>query len=436
MRRVIIFKEMIIGIDASRANLSHKTGVEWYAYYLIRWFAKLDSKNEYILYTNKPLRGGLLDLRGEQFFSDDKKEEKIEFKNGYQVLKSPHNNFKAKVLSWPFDFFWTQGGLSLEMLFHKPDVLFVPAHTLPLIHPKNSIVTIHDIAYEHDETLYEKTKIGPQNGYKKKVFNLLAKLFTFGKYEATVLDYLRWSTKFSLKNAKKIITISNFTKDDLIKTYNADADKIEVIYHGYNKFLYNGEADRKKTKEILYKYGVDTPYLFYIGRIENKKNLPALIEAFALLKEDKKIKEKLVLVGRAGYGYDEVNYMIDQFNLSDEVIIPGWVEEDDLPFFYAGATAFVFPSKYEGFGIPLLQAMASGVPIVTSKVSAIPEVVQNSVLFFDPYNIDDMKNKIKKIIIDKGLQKELVKKGKERIKYFSWEKCAKETLNIIYGGKN
>ena len=154
---------MIIGIDASRANRCHKTGVEWYAYYLIRWLSKLDEKNEYILYTDQPLRGGLLDLTGEQYKPNDDCCESVKYhKKGYQILKSSHNNFKAKILKWPFRYFWTQGRMSLEMIFNRPDILFVPSHTLPIIHPKRSVVTNHDVGFEKEGELYEGQKIGPQ----------------------------------------------------------------------------------------------------------------------------------------------------------------------------------------------------------------------------------------------------------------------------------
>ena len=133
---------MLIGIDASRANRSHRTGTEWYSYYLIRWLAKLDADNQYILFTDKPLVGGLLDLTTKQYNGSDYKcrQDRADYdKEGYQIIKSPFNNFRAKILNWPFLYFWTQGRLSLEMILNKVDILFIPAHTLPIIHPKSRI---------------------------------------------------------------------------------------------------------------------------------------------------------------------------------------------------------------------------------------------------------------------------------------------------------
>lgn len=424
---------MIIGIDASRANKQHKTGTEWYSYYLIRWLAKLDSVNQYILYTDCPLRNGLLDLSTPQYISSPEVEEKVEFdSDGFQKIKSPHNNFKAKILDWPFHFFWTQGRLSLEMIFKRPDVLFVPAHTLPIIHPRRSVVTIHDIAFERDCNLYQKEAIKDDNGYLNLLINIVVKIFTLGRYGANNIDYLRWSTKFGLKKAEKVITVSNYSKNDLVKLYKADPNKISVIYNGYNRFLFKKIDDQAKVMNVLEKYGVNGPYLFYVGRIEMKKNIPKLIEAFSILKQNNKdMDHKLVLSGKASYGYDEANYTIHEFGLADDVVMTGWVEEDDLPYFYNGATAFIFPSNYEGFGIPLLQAMACGTPIITSCSTSIPEVVGDAALLFNPLSAKSMADNMERVILDSDLRDKLIKNGRERVAIFSWQKCAEDTLKLL-----
>lgn len=431
---------MIIGIDASRANRDHKSGTEWYSYYLIRWLAKLDSKNQYILYSDKPLKGGMMDLTIEQCACEQKPEfGEIEYdKAGFQILKSPYDNFRAKILNWPFNCFWTQGRLSLEMIFHKPDLLFVPAHTLPLIHPKKSIVTIHDIGFEIDGLLYGRDQMGSEHKTGKKIINFFVKLFTLGKFSANSMDYLRWSTIFALKNAKKIITVSNYSKQEMAEVYNdlenkiKFKNKIQVIHNGYNKYLYEKEKTAEEMNKALERYGLKKPYVLYIGRLEKKKNTPALIEAFAIMRENNKdIKHKLVLVGDAGFGYDEVKYMAQEYLLEDEVIMPGWVEEDDMPFIYCGADVFVFPSLYEGFGIPLLQAMACGVPIAASSTTSIPEVAGDAALLFNPRDVSEISESMEKIIKDNDLKNKLIVRGKKQVENFSWEKCARETLAAI-----
>ena len=158
---------MLIGIDASRANRKYKGGTEWYAYYLIRQLAKIDSTNQYVLYSDKPLTGGLIDLTDE----GGEVNGKIDLVKGCQKINSPHNNFRAKILNWPFFYLWTQARLSLEMLFHPPDRLFIPSHVLPAIHPKKSLVTIHDIGFERAKELYSSDKIGPGEGLSGKGFD-------------------------------------------------------------------------------------------------------------------------------------------------------------------------------------------------------------------------------------------------------------------------
>lgn len=425
---------MIVGIDASRANRSHKTGTEWYSYYLIRHLARIDEQNQYILYTDQPLTGGLMDLTTDDLEIKEMGliSDPIEFKNGHQTIRSPHGNFKAKVLNWPFLYFWTQGRLSLEMLFPRIDVLFIPAHTLPFVHPSKSVVTIHDIAFERDRLLYQRRDMGPDSRSSRRLINVLVRLITLNRYGANSLDYLSWSTRLALKHAKKIISVSQFTKDDIIEAYGVGGQKIAVIPNGYNRELYREITDHRAIADVLKKYDIGRPYFLYVGRLEKKKNTPNLIEAYADLRQkSKELKHKLVLVGDASYGYDEVNYAIREYNLDNEVIMPGWVEEADMPYLYNGADAFVFPSRYEGFGIPLLQAMACGVPIAASCASSIPEVAGDAALLFDPYNIRAISEAMHKVVTDNDLRRTLINRGRERVKNFDFDRCARMTLKVI-----
>jgi glycosyltransferase involved in cell wall biosynthesis len=399
---------MLIGIDASRANRKFKGGTEWYAYYLILELAKIDSTNQYVLYSDKPLTDELAELAS---------------KNG---------NFKAKVLNWPFTYFWTQARLSLEMLFHAPDVLFVPAHTLPLIHPRKSVVTIHDIGFERQEELYSSDKIGPIGGLSGQAFNLLALFFTGGKFHSNEIDYHTWSTKYNLKHANKIIAVSEFTKQELIDVYHTSGSKIAVIYNGYNAELYRPIADKKEIDSVLTKYGIKCPCIFYVGRLEKKKNTARLISAFGIMREKyKSLNYKLILVGNASLGFDEIKYVIEEFDLYSEVIITGWVPERDMPYIYNGASLFVFPSLYEGFGIPLVQAMATGVPIAASKTASIPEITAGAARLFNPNDEADMAEKMAEVLLDKQLAKKLIDRGNARVRDFSLAKCARETLAVL-----
>ncbi len=417
---------MIIGIDASRANRAHKSGTEWYSYYAIRALAKLDDHNEYILYTDTPLSGGLVDLR------DSEENTSVKYKDGFQILKSPHNNFKAKVLKWPWKFFWSQGRLSLEMLFNAPDLLFVPAHALPIFHPRKSVVTIHDIGFRREGALYERTQIGAEKQRRQGVINALVRIISAGKYGANSFDYLDWSTSFALRKARAIIAISAFTKRELMEIYSNDGKNISVIHNSYNDKLYCAKAKDPISTEVLVKYGLQEPYIFYVGRLEKKKNIATLVEAFYFLKtQHPELPHKLYLIGDASFGFDDIKYSIHGFRLENEIKTTGWVAENDLPYIYSKADAFVFPSSYEGFGIPLLQAMACETPIVASNAASIPEIAGDAALLFDPTDPKDMAAKIYELLSDKALRSSLVANGQERVKQFNSAIWARQILDLF-----
>jgi glycosyltransferase involved in cell wall biosynthesis len=424
---------MKIGIDVSRANKKHRTGTEWYAYYLVRELALLDKDNEYILYTDKALWGGLARL-GKDYDTHDKEIAPEFDAKGFQKLESPHGNFKAKILRWPFRYFWTLGGLSLEMFLRKPDILFIPSHVLPFFHPRRSVVTIHDIGFIRDDSLFAKDVIGPEALRIRSFINLFVKILTFGRYGANSFDYLRWSTSYALRKAKRIISVSHFTKKELLDYYKADAEKIKVVHNGYPRELYKRCEDKEKLALVLEQCGIEQPYFFYIGRLEKKKNIAALIEAYAIFRDKyKDQRHKLLLVGDASYGFDEIKYMTREFDIVDDVIMPGWLEEEIIPYIYSGAAGFIFPSKYEGFGIPLLQAMACGTPIAASRVSSIPEVAGDAAVYFHPDFALSIADAMQRLVSEPENVVAMVAKGYKRVENFSWEKCTKETLEIIKG---
>ena len=354
-------------------------------------------------------------------------------KKGYQHIKSPYNNFTAKILRWPLTYFWTLGRMSWEMMFgDKPDVLFVPAHGLPYFHPKKTVATIHDIAFKRAGTLYRVNELGAENKRLRRMINFFVTLFTLGKYNATSLDYLNWSTKYSLRRAKKIITVSHFTKQEILENYDCDPEKIKVIHNGYNEKSYKPISNKEKIDQKLNKYGLESPYILYVGRLERKKNIPALVEAFGRIKmENKDFHYKLVLVGDADYGYDEIKCLIEEYNLDSEVFLPGWVKESDLPYIYNGATSFIFPSRHEGFGIPVLQALACGVPVAASYITPLREVAGRAALYFDPYDVDSISKTIQRVTMDKKIREEMTSKGKERVQEFNWRKTAEKTLEEL-----
>jgi glycosyltransferase involved in cell wall biosynthesis len=372
---------MTIGIDASRANKLYKTGTEWYSWHLIQEFKKIsDPTDQFILYSAEKLCGGLENLPA---------------------------NWQSRVLKWLPKRFWTQIRLSWEMLWHPPDILFVPAHVIPIVHPKKVITTCHDVAFARFPNFYSKI----------------------------ALKYHYFAIRFAIKHASKIITPSNFTRKELIEIFNIAPDRVVTVYNGYDKNRYKLIEDQRKIEKIIQKYNLIKPYILYIGRLELKKNTPGLVQAFSILKKNHKSQitnYKLVLIGQPGFGFNKVTEAIIENDLHDEVIIPGWVDVEDLPYLLSGAEIFVFPSFYEGFGIPVLEAMATGTPTVISDIEAHREIAGEAAYFVDPLKPEEIAAGIFRVLNDESLKEELKIRGLAQVQKFSWEKCARETLQVIY----
>jgi len=351
---------MLIGINAVAAFKQPRTGVEEYVYQLIKHLVLLKEsrKHNFVLYVS--------DNSNFDFHLPD--------------------NFKIKRLKWPFAM-WTQLRLSAEIIKNKPEVFFIPVHVLPFVHPKNSVVTIHGLEYEYYPEMY------PSNHLK----------------------YLRWSTKYALKNAQKIIVVSENTKNDLMKFYGANPEKIKVVHHGVN-LLKSEVGNKKSEKNIL-----------FIGRLETKKNIDGLIKAFNLLKKKYQVPHKLIIAGTEGYGFKEIIKNVK----NDDIIFPGYVPEKEKMLLLEKAEMFVFPSFYEGFGIPILEAQAARCPVITSNISSMPEVAGDGAILIDPNNVEQITEAMYKIINDNDFRKRLIQEGYQNTKRFSWEKCAQETSEIL-----
>ncbi|MFA6423643.1 MAG: glycosyltransferase family 1 protein [Patescibacteria group bacterium] len=364
---------MVIAIDASKVAKERMTGTEYYSLQVILGLARIDHENQYILYSPRPI---------------------------YNKLGQLPSNFTVKVI--PFPKLWSQIRLSFEIMKRpKIDVWFFPAHTIPIIAPKNSVVTLHDLGFKYYPELYTP----------------------FERF------YHNWCMNFSAKWAKKIIAISNFTKSDLIKNYpKIDANKISVIYHGYDKNLYRKlKPGEQETPPIAEKY------FFFIGRIEKKKNIVNLIEAFKLLSKEKDFNHKLVLAGSLGYGYDEIKEKIDNLPLKvkESIVELGYVKLEEVPRWLRNAEAFVFPSNFEGFGMPIIEAMACGTPVIASNTTSIPEVAANAAILINPQKPFELTAAMSKIIHNSRERYKYINLGKERAEEFDWDKCAHETLEVI-----
>ena len=358
---------MVIGIEAERANHEQKTGVEHYAKQLILEFSK-DTKNQYILY---------LRTAPQAWFSG---------------LPS---NFKIKVI--PFPKFWTQIRISWEMLIHPVDVLFIPASALPLFHPKASVITIHDAAWIH----YPES-------------------FTW-----FMRHYLHYSTKFACRSAAKIIAVSEATKNDLVKYYKISEQKITVVPHGYTPSNQDFSQISSEVAEQL-----PEKYILFLSTLQPRKNLPTLIDAFRKLKNDHpELPHKLVVAGKPGWKFDKILIKIEENK--DIVVYLNHISDQDRSAVYHRASAFVYPSFYEGFGLPLLEAFDCGVPAAAANNSSLPEVGGDAVMYFDPNNQEEIKDTIYNIITNPELAQSLVVKGKQRLAMFSWERCGQKSLAVL-----
>jgi len=357
---------MIIGVDGNEANVDKKVGVSIYTFELLKYFQKkASSQCQFIIYLKDRPR---------------------------KELPKENNYFKYRVIRG--NYLWSQIFLPLNLyLQKKPDIFFSPAHYSPRFCPVPTVVTIHDLSYFYY----------PDEFLKKDLYKLQ-----------------NW-TKYSVKNAKKIIAVSKTTKKDLVKFYDLPEEKIEVIYNGY----------QKEIKNLKSKIKIKKPYLLYVGTIQPRKNLKTLIEAFFLLSKESP-EYSLVIVGKKGWLYEKIFANVEQADsFKNRIIFTDYVDNDALAYLYKNASLFVLPSLYEGFGIPILEAMSFGCPVISSFTSSLPEIGGDACLYFDPTSKEDLKEKILQLLNNKKLRNELVKKGKERVKLFSWKKCGEETLELL-----
>ena len=377
---------MQIGIDASRYALDQATGVEWYSYHIINALIEqvaLDDENKMVLYSREPL------------VFDEKIEELIK----ETPAKFQNTILKAKRL-------WTLWKLSGEMEKRPPDVLFIPSHVLPLSRPKNSVITIHDVAFKYLRTSY-----------------------SFMQYR-----YLDWSTKYAVKHASRIIVPSEATAADLVRFYNCRQEKITVIPHGFlaPKMPSKSSGDPFEKYEIFryFKIDKDTNYILFVGRLESKKNLERLIKAFAKF-VDSHPDYKLILAGKRGVGFNNIMRTVQENNLSEKVIMMGYVSEDEKNILMQNCKIFAFTSLYEGFGMPILDAFYFGKPVLTAHVSCLPEVAKDAACYCDPYDVESIEMGLMKLVSDENYAKSLVEAGTERLKDFSWAKAAKMVLAVF-----
>ena len=295
--------------------------------------------------------------------------------------------------------------VKLLKLYKKYDIVHFLDYATPALYKGKKIATIHDMAMH---TMKDKDTKG----------QVLTK--------TTLL-------KNTIKNADKLICISEFTKNELLKYYpNVDESKIEVVYNG---FEYNEiDLTQQTIDSTLNKFNITKDYLLFVGTLSPHKNIERIIEAFNKVRNEG-YDYQLVICGKKGWLYEDIFKKVKELKLEHEVIFTDYVTNEELEVLYKNTKLFVFPSLYEGFGFPPIEAMARKVPVLTSREGAITEVVGDAAVFCDAHNICDISVKIIKILTDENLKQNLIINGIKRIKYFSWEKSSK-IIGKIYEIKN
>lgn len=364
---------MKIAIDA-RALVSQKpVGKEKFTINVLEELFKIDHQNQYVLYLTRDLQRPL------------------------------PNNFSKRIIKAP-GIFWHLFVL-IDLIFEKPNVFFCPlSYLMPTLNIfSKNIIVVYDLC------VFLPIKTGPS--FKTK---LLEKIFSGA----------------AARRAERIVAISESTKRDLVKYFKIDPLKISVIYPGLTQNI----APGGKSRDALSKYNLPPNFILFVGTLEPRKNIVRLIEAYHILNSKLKIQNsRLVIVGKNGWGYREIFAKVKELQLEDKIIFLDYVADEDLPSLYNSAACFIYPSLYEGFGLPVLEAMVCGCPVVTSNTSSLPEVADGAAILVNPNDANEIAGALNKLLINEPLRQELKKQGLERAKNFSWEKTAQEILKILCG---
>lgn len=388
---------MVIGIDASRANEVEKTGTEWYAWHVIQELKKIIPSSIHVrLYTRETLQGSLAELP---------------------------SNWSVKVLHWPPKLLWTQLRLSWEQLFHRVDLLYIPTHTIPLFHARRILAVIHDVGFLRHHDLYDQRVRRVKSTIAQTMLNGLVALATMGKYHASEGDYHRFALAMVLRHASTIMTISEFSKNEIITLCQVDPHRLVVAPNGSEAFTCVSSS------EYLHQYGVTRPYILAVGRIEEKKNSRRLVEAFLQLRiHHPNTRMQLVLCGKPGFGIDNIRPIITSSPFAPDIIQTGWVAPETLRELYCHAAIVVLPSQYEGFGIPLLEAMHAGIPIVAAGIPSLQEVGGDVPRYCNPTSTTALADALwAAYSMDEHERAARSLSGKQRAQTFSWQRTAQQT---------
>jgi len=372
---------MKIGINLLPYN--ELGGIAIYIQHLLESLGKLDYKNSFFIFIGR---------------------------NTLPIFKFNYKNFYY--IETPIDSYRKVKRVIYEQLFfpfllrkYKIDLLFNPSVSGPIFWPGKKISTIHDCAYD----IFKEFDTFRSKTYFKLMFYGSVKFFS------------------------KIITDSDFSKKEIVKFYKVNSNKIEIVYAATPKLP---TINDKFAEDTLNKFSIKKPYFFYVGGWRPRKNLPGLIEGFKLFQENNKSDWLLVISGKKDRRFLNLEKNISKNRLEKDVILTGTLSPEEVVALYKKSKALTFPSFYEGFGLPILEAQSLGVPVLTSNISSMPEVAGKGALYVNPYDISDIAKGMEKLAENNDLCHELIQKGFENIKRFSWEESVKKILKIFYEGSS
>ncbi|MFA9214405.1 MAG: glycosyltransferase family 4 protein [Candidatus Methylacidiphilales bacterium] len=370
---------MRIGIEAQRIFRKKKHGMDMVALELIKQLQIIDTVNEYFIFVNNVEDMDVLPQT-----------------NNFTVVQ-------VKASSYPV---WEQYYLPKAVKEYQIDVLHCTSNTAPINLNVPLILTLHDIIY------LEKWNFTQGTSYQI-VGNL----------------YRRWNVPIVVKKAKHIFTVSNFERDRITSYFKFNQSRVSTAYNGVGKH-FAPITDKDELQRIKKLYNLPDSYIFFLGNTDPKKNVIGVLKALSILKQNGQLKSKLLMLD---INRDYLLNLMKQINdesLMDDIVFSGYVPNKDLPAIYSQASLFLYPSLRESFGIPLLEAMACGAPLITSNTSSMPEIATNAALFVNPFNANEIADAIVKLQNDVNLQNQLVENGFNRVKYFTWENNAKQTIEL------
>lgn len=377
---------MKIAFDAQLLFEKQKTGIGWTADYVIKNIIKECDNNEYYL----------------NYFSLRSNEEKERLIHTYKEL-----GYKVNKCGW----------------FHN------------VIYRRiwNSIPIPYNLFFRQNNQITQFFNYDIPPGVKGKavtfIYDMVYKAYphTVNKKTMKMLDY---NLKKTCMRADHIITISEFSKREIIKYMKVPSDKISIMPCGVDLSIYHPNYTKKEIDRVKKKYNIENDYMLYLGTLEPRKNIERLVEAYSILKRNMCTPPKLVLAGKKGWLYDTIFKKIELYRLKEDIIFTDYVENEDVPILLNGANIFIFPSIYEGFGLPPLEAMACGTPVIVSNEASLPEIVGDAGYLVNPYSIEELVYAMEHLINNESLRENFRSRGLERAEKFTWNQSINKLMGI------